>query len=100
MGNRMARRAVFSTGGKDVGRISRNCLTIERFGGLLSRLPRQALDVTCGVEITSNASGAHLLVISTPRVTSAARSAARAAPQSVDEDSNAPLFPPVLPSSL
>ena len=83
-----------------MGRISRNCLTIERFGGLLARLPRQALDVTCGVEITSNASGAHLLVISTPRVTSAARSAARAAPQSVDEDSKGPLFPTLLPSSL
>jgi len=85
---------------REVERIGRNWLTIERFGGLPARLPRQALDVTCGVEITSNAFGAHLLVISTPRVTSAARSAARAAPQSVDEDSNAPLFPPVLPSSL
>src|SRR4249919_2491048 len=44
MGHRMARRAVFQQGGKEVGRNCPHDRTVRR---LLARLPRQALDVTC-----------------------------------------------------
>jgi hypothetical protein len=52
-------------------------LTINGSVGCSRACLGQALDVTCGVEITSNASGAQLLVISRLRVSRPPRAARR-----------------------